>query len=371
MWDVAIVGAGPAGSAAALAALTAAPQARVLLLDRDNFPRDKACGDGIAPHALDVLKRLGVPDAVGGFAPVHMLQVGFAAGPQVAGAMRRPAYVVPRAVFDARLARAAVERGATLVRHRVRELRQAQEGVVLDGTFSARVVVAADGANSHVRRLVDLPRTPRRHVAVAIRGYAPEPSMHPARQVIAFDEGCGWPAYAWSFPIGDGHANVGYGQVLREGRAPGRSDLIGRLEALLPDVAAEATRWRGHQLPLSSGRPRQPNGRVLFAGDALSLINPLTGEGIFYAVRSGELAGRAAVGGSAAAAGALYRSAVRRDLGRHLRQTTAAAWLATRRRLVERTLGAAADPRFFADLVELGLGSGTLTSRMVVELLRS
>ena len=370
MWDVAIVGAGPAGSAAALAALDAAPDAKVLLLDREEFPRDKACGDGIAPHALEVLEHLGVSNAVAGFAPVQMLRLGFASGPQASGTMRRPAYVVPREIFDARLVTAASERGATLRRHRVRRIERNRDAVILDGEIAARVVVAADGANSVTRHLLYLGDTPRRHVAVAIRGYAPQPSAHHATQVIMFADGVGWPGYAWSFPLGDGRANVGYGQVLRGGRAPARGDLIRRLEAVLPGAAADATRWRGHQLPLASGRPRQPDGRVLFAGDALSLINPLTGEGIFYAVLSGALCGRIAVQ-PGTDAGARYRGALRSELGRHLRHTTAAAQFAASRWVVERAIRAGADPRFFGDLVEVGLGRGTLTSRMIIELLRS
>lgn len=372
MWDVAIVGAGPAGSAAALAALAADPHSRVLLLDRADFPRDKACGDGIAPHALDVLARLGVTDAVAGYRAVNTLRLGFATGPQAEGTMRRPAYVVPREVFDARLVDAAVARGATLIRHRVRRLEQRAGEVVLDDEFTARVVVAADGANSVLRRGLGLAPTPRRHVAVALRGYAPEPAGLEGAQVIRFAEGAGWPAYAWSFPIGNGRANVGYGQVLTGGRAPSRSHLIDRLEELLPGVPSETTCWRGHHLPLSSGRPRQPDGRVLFAGDALSLINPLTGEGIFYAVLSGALAGQAALRRNPADdAGRRYRNLLRRELGRHLRHTTAVARVVGTRAVVERALRSGRQQPFFDDLVELGLGRGTVTSRMMLDLLRS
>lgn len=369
MWDVAVVGAGPAGSAAALAALRADPSARVLLIDRATFPRDKPCGDGIAPHALDLLEQLGVDDAVAGYASVAALRVGFSHGPEAQGVLRRPAYVVPRQVFDARLVGAAVGRGATLLRHRVRRVERHNDHVVLDGELAARVVVAADGANSVCRRLVGLPRTPSRHVAVAIRGYAPELPAHHGSQVITFAGNASWPAYAWSFPIGDGRANIGYGEVLSGGTGPSRGQLIARLSALMPGVTAEATQWRGHQLPLSSGRPRQPDGRVLFAGDALSLINPLTGEGIYYAVLSGAVCGRVAVE-RAPDPGGRCRRALTRELGRHLRHTTVAARLASSRRLVERALQAGADPGFFDDLVEVGLGRGTLSTRMVLGLLR-
>src|SRR5690349_8389511 len=96
-FDVAVVGAGPAGSAAALAATR--DGARVLLLDRAEFPRDKACGDGIAPHALDVLRALGVDGVERGYPPVRALRLAGPGGGEVARRVARPAYTIPRTVF--------------------------------------------------------------------------------------------------------------------------------------------------------------------------------------------------------------------------------------------------------------------------------
>ena len=181
VWDLVVVGGGPAGSTAAVAALARRPDARVLLLDRDDFPRDKACGDGIAPHAVDVLAGLGVHGLTDGYAPVRRLELGRPAGPAVAGDMARPAHVVPRAVLDERIVRAAVERGAELRRHRVRTVERHGEDVVLDGSIRARVVVAADGAGSVLRRAVGRSAHARRRTAVAIRGYAPVAAERAAR----------------------------------------------------------------------------------------------------------------------------------------------------------------------------------------------
>lgn len=96
VWDVAVVGAGPAGAAAALRVLQLRPEAQVLLIDRAEFPRDKACGDGIAPHALDVLESLGVEGAVDGFTPVDTLTLCSPVGESVSRPMRRSAWVVPQ-----------------------------------------------------------------------------------------------------------------------------------------------------------------------------------------------------------------------------------------------------------------------------------
>jgi menaquinone-9 beta-reductase len=367
VWDLAIVGGGPAGATAALAALDACPGARVLLLDRADFPRDKACGDGIAAHALDVLAGLGVRP-VDGYRPVHRLRVGFPDGPVTSGLMRRAAYVVPRLVLDVRLVAAAVDRGAQLRRQVVRTVEQCESHVLVDG-IAARVVIGADGANGVVRRQVGLGDPRAGTVAVAIRGYAPVLTGTDTEQVITLG-GRNWPAYAWSFPLGDGRANVGYGEVLVPGRPLRRRYLLDRLDDLLPGAGADGSGWRAHHLPLSSGRPTQPDGRVLLAGDALSLINPLTGEGIYYAVLSGALAGRAAVSG--VDPGRAYRVALRRELGRHLRHTTVAARLTRNHRIVGAGVTAAARrPEVFDDLVELGLGRGLITTRLLSGLARA
>lgn len=363
IWDVAIVGAGPAGAAAALGALQQRPDARVLIIDRADFPRDKPCGDGIAPQALDVLASLGVDVGalVAGYAPVDALALRSPSGAEVARTMPRPAYVVPRAVLDARLLDTALTHGAVLRQRVVRRVECRSDRVVLDGTVTARVVVGADGAESVVRRCLGLARNGPGHLAVAIRGYAPAPAG-PSEQRIVMTRRS-WPAYAWSFPIGDGRVNVGYGEVLR-GRALSRRALLGGLERLLPGATTAGQGWRAHHLPLSTRRPQQPDGRVLLAGDAASLINPFTGEGIYYAVLSGAEAGVAALAG--ADAGAVYRAGLRRSLGRHLRHTTVAARLVGRPAFVDAAVRAAhADQRDFDSLVELGLGSGLLTPRLL------
>src|SRR5690606_3021049 len=94
---------------------------------------------------------------------------------------------------------------------------------------------------------------------------------------------------------GDGRANVGYGELLPGAHdTPTKQQLIAMLEELIPGTTAAATDWRGAKLPLSDGGWRPGRGRLLLAGDAAGLVNPMTGEGIYYAVLTGIAAGRAA-----------------------------------------------------------------------------
>jgi len=197
-WDLVVVGAGPAGASAALGALAQRADARVLLLDRADFPRDKVCGDGVAPHALDVLETVGVTGLLADWPVAPRLRisvVGAPGVPVVEQAMSRPAQVVPRAVLDERILRAALDRGAELRRARVRDVHQdgAGVGVVLsDGeVVRARVVVAADGAHSEVRRALGAASVPLQRpgtTAIAVRAYAPVLPEHDGVQVLAFSE---------------------------------------------------------------------------------------------------------------------------------------------------------------------------------------
>ena len=225
-WDVVVVGGGPAGAACAAAARRAAPAARVLVLDRADFPRDKVCGDGIAPEALDVLAGLGLDPAA--------LTDGYPAGRAAAAALPGRG--------DGRAARCTGRRASSPARcsttgcsPRRSPPARSSAGTPCAGStvhpdargrrrraHGAGVVVGADGAESVVRRALGIaPNRPDR-LALAIRGYAAEPAAHAGVQSLLTTEQR-WPAYAWSFPLGDdGRANVGYGELVSGGGHPGR-----------------------------------------------------------------------------------------------------------------------------------------------------
>jgi geranylgeranyl reductase family protein len=367
-FDLLVVGAGPAGAAAALEARRLRPDASVALVDKATFPRDKACGDGLGPHAVDELAALGAGDVLDGYPPIRGLRLRSPRGLEVAGDPARPNYVVPRTVLDARLAAAAQAAGAELLcGTAVRRLEQHDRLVVVDGELAARVVVGADGANSTVRRLLGAPSNPDRALAIAVRGYAPAPAGRPEQLIAWVAEG--WPAYVWSFPTGTGVANVGYG-LLRSRFHGDRVELHRRLRDLLPGAEPDPGSLRAHHLPFSSFRPPPGAGQVLLAGDAASLVNPLSGEGIYYALASGRLAARAALTAPRDPL-PVYRRLLGRALGRHLRHASVLARAIHAPALAEAGLGAAAASQaMFDTLVELGLGQARITPRLLAALPR-
>ena len=166
-----------------------------------------------------------------------------------------------------------------------------------------------------------------------------------------------YPAYAWAFPLAGGRANVGYGVFDRRG-AGSRRELLAALHDLLPGQRPDPATLRAHHLPLSTSRRHHPDGRVLLAGDAAALVNPLTGEGIYDAVASGALAGRAALLG--AGAGRAHREAMRRAFGRHRSHLAVLARLVPHDRFLDAAVATTArDPAVFDAAVDFGLAGGT------------
>jgi flavin-dependent dehydrogenase len=146
-----------------------------------------------------------------------------------------------------------------------------------------------------------------------------------------------------------------------------KNALLDLLAAELPGQVLDPTTVRGHHLPLSTGPRFQPDGRVLLVGDAAALVNPVTGEGIFYGVASGALAARAALLGDGA--GAAHRASLQRVLGRHHRHVGALARAVPHARFVDAAVAAAGRDRCVLDaIVEVGLGPGTVSARALASI---
>jgi menaquinone-9 beta-reductase len=333
--DVIIVGAGPGGSAAAYH--MARHGLRVLLLEKTTFPREKVCGDGLTPRATRQLIRMGVDTSEkAGWLQNRGLRV-------IGGGVRLeldwpelasfPSYglVRTRLDFDDMLAKRAVEAGAIL-RTGVNVI-----GPVLDDDgraigvqakagpgkepvqYRAPLIVAADGVSGKFPLAMGLAKRDDRPIGVAVRRYYQSPvradddyleswlELHSAQ-----DRDRLLPGYGWIFGLGDGRVNVGLG-ILNSSAAFGKTNYRAMLTDWLgttpPDwgMRDEANAdgpILGAALPMGFNRVPHYTRGVMLVGDSGGMVNPMNGEGIAYAMESGELAAEVAVQALARPAGA-------------------------------------------------------------------
>ncbi len=319
--DVIIAGGGPAGASAA--ARLAAAGVRVLLLDRQRFPRDKVCGDFVGPAALVELNALGVA-AREGYRDTNVIREAalhldgeeliHRPLPECDGL---PAYgrCIPRQTLDywvldaARRAGAAVREGVRVTGYDVHP-----NGVTVAAEHGrdplrlrARLLIGADGSSSTGARALR-GRPPRdADRIIAVRAYY-EGDGGPEDRADLFFTAESFPGYYWLFPTGGGHANVGLGMVLET--MPRADDHLRELMLRLvaSDAALNRRLTKGRLLgkvvgwPLTTYDPSLPivGDRALLVGDAAGFINPLNGEGIQYALVSGRWAADTAVDALAA-----------------------------------------------------------------------
>ena len=322
--DVIVVGAGPAGSTTA--AYLAAAGADVLLLEKTAFPREKVCGDGLTPRAVRQLIRMGIDldepgwirnkglRIVGGG---HRLELRW---PELAD---YPDFglVRTRLDFDDILARHAQKAGAQLYE------RTAVTGPILDDAgrmvgvtarpvddqgrktgnetaFRAPLVVAADGNSTRLSLAMGLRKRDDRPMGVAVRTYYRSP-RHDDDWLESWlelwdgsaGEGKLLPGYGWIFGVGDGTANVGLG-ILNTSSAFQKVDYKELLKRWLDHTPEEwgfrdenmTSPVRGAALPMGFNRKPHYGRGLLLVGDAGGMVNPFNGEGIAYAMESGEMA---------------------------------------------------------------------------------
>ncbi|MGD1146465.1 MAG: NAD(P)/FAD-dependent oxidoreductase [Thermoanaerobaculaceae bacterium] len=293
-FDVVVIGCGPAGNTAAYRLASAG--VRVLMVDKEALPRHKVCGGGLSAKALRespfslspvIERQAGVAFiACDGGHPVRCERPGI-------GAM------VQRAVLDGFMARRAVTAGAVLRERESFESFESRGGLIKvrtsSGAVTARVLVGADGVYSRVRMQL-LPRAAP-HLVPAI-----EALLWPAPGVLdlvgdacIFDLGAIPAGYGWVFPKRD-HLNVG---LYRYAKRRDNLDVRGLLEAFI----ARYRILRGYEriavkalcIPVMPVARRLASHGVLLVGDAAGVGDPMFGEGIYSAIRSGNLAAEAIV----------------------------------------------------------------------------
>ncbi|CAN5572203.1 hypothetical protein BH18ACT1_BH18ACT1_19540 [soil metagenome] len=322
--DAVVVGAGPAGSTAAL--VLARGGARVALVDKAAFSRDKACGDLVGPRALALLASLGLVPP-GGREVGQMVVVGPSGRQVLLPARAGRTYpdhgvAVTRVRFDAWLRDAALAAGAEPVTGRVAHVRantvELDDGRRLGGD----VVVGADGATSGVAVAAGLVDPGAVLWGFAQRGYAAQDVDRPV--IALWDEapGQGFPGYGWLFPGEAGAANVGLGLGLRADRSSASravarfDDFCDHLRRLGLLSAPVEGRRLGGWLKMGMVGTVAARARVFLVGDAAGLVNPLQGEGIAPAMTSAAAAAEAILAGPASAA-ARYRQHLAAGPGRY------------------------------------------------------
>ena len=313
--DAVVVGAGPAGAAAAITLARAGRD--VVMVDKARFPRDKICGDGLTTGALRLLEGLGLdPASVPSWQAVEDVVVRGPAGHQVSFPLPHGrgtyAAVARRTELDAALVNRARAAGVTVREgHGCTGAAEHADRVVVDvegpdgpGAIEAPYAVAADGMWSPVRKHLGLATPGYRGEWHAFRQYFTSVGPRAADLVVWFEPDL-LPGYAWSFPLPDGRANVGFG-IQRGGKVARIQDMAGiwrelldrpHIREVLGDDATPESPHRAWPIPARIDEAVLTGRRTLFVGDAAAATDPLTGEGIGQALLTGILAAEAVLGG--------------------------------------------------------------------------
>jgi len=306
--DVIIVGAGPAGSAAA--AWAARGGRDVLVVDAATFPRDKACGDGLTPRAVAELELLGLGPWLDGHIRHRGLKLaGFGSAVEVnwpGPSFPATGSAVPRTELDDRIRMVAEESGARMrLGVKAVDVEHDSSGrvsavVLSDGArLRCRSLIVADGARSTLGRVLGRQWHQQTVYGVAARGYlasprADEPWISSDLELRAVD-GTVLPGYGWIFPLGNGEVNIGVGALATLKRP---ADIALRplmkhytgLKALDWGFDGQPRAIASALLPMGGAVSGVAGANWMLVGDAAACVNPLNGEGIDYGLEGGRLA---------------------------------------------------------------------------------
>ena len=314
LYDVLIIGAGPSGSNAAISYKNLNPNLKVGLIDKSIFPRDKSCGDAIGPGVISALKRFNnhhildnEPQVVSTtlYGPENIGIQNYI--PEVKNKEDSIVYVIPRIDLDNRILNLAkdldvdVFEGYSFVSFEkdldnklVVEIKNGDNIIKL----GAKILVGADGANSRVRKQLNVNTNSDWHKAIAIRAYIDSPNyleIFKERTLMFEINVSAEKGYAWAFPSKGNLLNIGIGVPLNIFKKE-KLDI----NVLLQDFITQLTNRgvvvenirdeKSYLLPFASSRPKFKNDiNVALIGDASSMINPMSGEGIFYGMEAGYL----------------------------------------------------------------------------------
>ena len=306
--DVIVVGAGPAGATAAY--YLAKGGHRVILLDRQIFPREKVCGDFVGPAAIKELQDLGIAELadVKDANVIDAAAVFFDGEELVSAQMPQKGRVIPRKTLDALIFAAAKKAGANTMENvlvtgfsvendNVKVAAKTAEGTRV---FHAGLLIGADGSNSLIAQGLRGYVPPKANRLVGVRGYF-ENVEGPADRADLHFLSDSFPGYCWVFPTGNNQANVGVGVLLETTPASRRpkellAELVSNYEGLKQRLQNATQKGALETWPINTYNPNLPivGNRVILVGEAAGLVNPLNGEGIQYALFSGKWAAETA-----------------------------------------------------------------------------
>ena len=312
-FDVVIIGAGPSGSNAAISYKKLNPDLKIALVDKAIFPRDKSCGDAFGPGVISALKRFGNEHILEGepevvsttlFGPKNIGIQNYI--PEVKNKEDSIVYVIPRLDLDNRILNLAKEEEVeTFEGYRFSKFFINEESVSIEIEneekekyfLEAKLLVGADGANSRVRKSLNLKQNSDWNKAIAIRAYIDSPNyleIFKERTLMFEINVSAIKGYAWAFPSKGNLLNIGIGVPLSVFKKE-KMDIKNLLDEFVKTlesrgVIVENLRMeKSFMLPFASSRPKLAHNRVALIGDAGSMINPMSGEGIFYGMEAGFL----------------------------------------------------------------------------------
>lgn len=383
-YDAIIIGAGPGGSSAAY--FLARAGARVVVLEKKQFPRAKVCGDGLTPRSIKIMEQMGMASELARYQRVRGLRV-IGAGRTLELDFPRLSnfcdygLVRPRKDLDAEIAvkaqaagaefRMGVEAVAPLFDegraagvHWVRKAQAPGGGVVKidEGLTTAHFIIVADGASSSFGRALGIKRRPEYPLGLAIRTYYESPRGHDdyfESWLELRKDGDLLPGYGWIFPLGDGTVNAGVGLLTTFGRW--RDVNLNHLQRAFVDYLpkeygitheGQIEKYKSGRLPMGASVAKPYGPGYILIGDAAGIVNPFNGEGIAYALETAKLAS------------GLVSSALRNGRSAELSDYRVAlhdiygAYYRVGRKFVK-IIG---NPRAFQGLVQIGMRSRTIMS---------
>ena len=312
-FDVVIIGAGPSGSNAAISYKKLNPDLKIALVDKAIFPRDKSCGDAFGPGVISALKRFGnehilqdEPEVVSTtlFGPENIGIQNYI--PEVKNKEDSIVYVIPRLDLDNRILNLAKkEEVETFEGYRFSKFFNNEESVSVEienkekekYILETKILVGADGANSRVRKSLNLKQNSDWNKAIAIRAYIDSPNyleIFKERTLMFEINVSAIKGYAWAFPSKGDLLNIGIGVPLSVFKKE-KMDIKNLLDEFINTLESRGVivqnlrKEKSFMLPFASSRPKLAHNRVALIGDAGSMINPMSGEGIFYGMEAGFL----------------------------------------------------------------------------------